>query len=131
MRVDKDYTLEEGYAIPELVGTTLKAGEFWFAEGDVVQYYGLQFRKLEKTHVFAADDLVIYNGALKFTANYYWGKWVTWEAYPSFSADFKLNINEFKSQSGDIAETLADNPTVKVDGTYADGTTFSFDFCTK
>lgn len=48
-----------------------------------------------------------------------------------FSADFKLNINEFKSQSGDIAETLADGTSVKVDGTYADGTTFSFDFCTK
>lgn len=48
-----------------------------------------------------------------------------------FSADFKLNINEFKSQSGDIAETLADGSSVKVDGTYADGTTFSFDFCTK
>lgn len=48
-----------------------------------------------------------------------------------FTADFKLNINEFKSQSGDIAETLADGSSVKVDGTYADGTTFSFDFCTK
>ena len=46
-------------------------------------------------------------------------------------ADFKLNINEFKSQSGDIAETLADGSSVKVDGTYADGTDFSFDFCTK
>ena len=46
-------------------------------------------------------------------------------------ADFKLNINEFKSQSGDIAETLADGSSVKVDGTYADGTSFSFDFCTK
>lgn len=46
-------------------------------------------------------------------------------------ANFKLNINEFKSQSGDIAETLADGTSVKVDGTYADGTTFSFDFCTK
>ena len=48
-----------------------------------------------------------------------------------FSADFKLNINEFKSQSGDIAETVADGSSVIVDGTYADGTTFSFDFCTK
>lgn len=48
-----------------------------------------------------------------------------------FKSNFKLNVNEFKSQQGDIAETLADNPTVNVDGTYADGTEFSFDFCTK
>lgn len=68
---------------------------------------------------------------LKPKANKYYIMGWKFTAGTPFSADFKLNINEFKSQSGDIAETLADNPTVKVDGTYADGTNFSFDFCTK
>ena len=76
-------------------------------------------------------DSYIYHRPAKFRANYYFGTAMKFQLGTPFSADFKLNINEFKSQSGDIAETLADGTSVKVDGTYADGTTFSFDFCTK
>ena len=47
-----------------------------------------------------------------------------------FKADFKLNINEFKSQCGDLnAQTDPAFNTAKVEGTYADGTEFSYDFC--
>ena len=77
------------------------------------------------------ENSYIYQGASRFRANYYFGTAFKFQLGTPFSADFKLNINEFKSQSGDIAETLADGSSVKVDGTYADGTTFSFDFCTK
>lgn len=68
---------------------------------------------------------------MRGTANNYYVIAYQFQFGTPFTADFKLNINEFKSQSGDIAETLADGSSVKVDGTYADGTTFSFDFCTK
>lgn len=68
---------------------------------------------------------------IRGTANNYYIMAIQFLLGTPFSADFKLNINEFKSQSGDLAETLADGTSVKVDGTYADGTTFSFDFCTK
>lgn len=81
---------------------------------------------------FTIEDgahLIIHNNNLP--ANRYASALFALLPQAAIHADFKLNINEFKSQSGDIAETLADNPTVKVDGTYADGTTFSFDFCTK
>lgn len=71
------------------------------------------------------------NWGLRGTKNNYYVIAYQFQLGTPFSADFKLNINEFKSQSGDIAETLADESSVKVDGTYADGTTFSFDFCTK
>ena len=131
MRVDRDVVLEENYAAPELVGTSLKAGSYYFAKVEYVLYYGMKILELADTHTFAPDEPVFYKKGGKFAANYWWGKMVTWYFGTPFTADFKLNINEFKSQSGDIAETLADGTSVKVDGTYADGTTFSFDFCTK
>lgn len=130
-RADSDYTLDENTAVPELVGFTLKAGNYYFFKVELVTVYGTKFIEIHDTHIFAPEDLVVYNGGLKFTANYWWGKQFIWSFGTPFTADFKLNINEFKSQSGDIAETLADGSSVKVDGTYADGTTFSFDFCTK
>ena len=71
------------------------------------------------------------NGGLRGTVGNYYVIAYQFQFGTPFSADFKLNINEFKSQSGDIAETLADGNYVNVDGTYADGTTFSYDFCTK
>lgn len=71
------------------------------------------------------------NGGLRGTVGKYYVMAYQFRFGTPFSADFKLNINEFKSQSGDIAETLADGSSVKVNGTYADGTNFSFDFCTK
>ena len=77
------------------------------------------------------ENSYFYQNPVKFYANNYFGTAWKFQFGTPYSADFKLNINEFKSQSGDIAETLADGNYVNVDGTYADGTTFSFDFCTK
>lgn len=108
-------------------------------DGTVVQE-GYNFLRLESgaqnysqasTTWTMTEDSYIYQGPTRFRANYYFGTAFKFQLGTPFSADFKLNINEFKSQSGDIAETLADGSSVKVDGTYADGTTFSFDFCTK
>lgn len=48
-----------------------------------------------------------------------------------FSAKFDLNTNIFKSQQGDINIAAPAASTVAVEGTYADGTEFSFDFMTK
>lgn len=54
------------------------------------------------------------------------------DAVPGWNANFKLNLNQFKSQCGDInAQTDPDFNTAKVEGTYADGTEFSYDFCIK
>ena len=47
------------------------------------------------------------------------------------NANFNLAINTFKSQQGDINVAAPDASTVAVEGTYADGTEFSFDLCTK
>lgn len=45
-------------------------------------------------------------------------------------AKFKLVENIYKSQSGDInVQTDPEFSTAKVEGTYEDGTEFSFDFC--
>ena len=131
MRVDRDVVLDENNAAPELVGTVLKAGSYHFVKVENIIVYGWKILELADTHTFASDEPVFYKKSGKYAANYWWGKMVTWTFGTPFSADFKLNINEFKSQSGDIAETLADGNYVNVDGTYADGTTFSFDFCTK
>ena len=49
---------------------------------------------------------------------------------PAWNANFKLNVNEFKSQCGDLnVQTDPEFSTAKVEGTYADGTEFSYDFC--
>lgn len=71
------------------------------------------------------------NGGLKGTVGNYYVIAFQFQLGTPFSADFKLNVNEFKSQQGDIAETVAEMPEVKVDGTYADGTEFSYGFVTK
>lgn len=71
------------------------------------------------------------NGGLKGTVGNYYVIAFQFQFGTPFSADFKLNINTFKSQQGDIAETVAEMPEVKVDGTYADGTEFSYSFVTK
>lgn len=44
---------------------------------------------------------------------------------------FDLAVNTFKSQQGDINVAVPDASTVAVEGTYADGTEFSFGLCTK
>lgn len=52
------------------------------------------------------------------------------DAVPGWTANFKLNVNEFKSQCGDLnVQTDPEFNTAKVEGTYADGTEFSYDFC--
>lgn len=71
------------------------------------------------------------NGGLRGTAGNYYVIAFQFQFGTPFSADFKLNINTFKSQQGDIAETVGKMPAVNVDGTYADGTEFSYSFVTK
>lgn len=129
-RADGDYTLEENFAVPELVGFTLKAGNYYFFKGEMVPYYGVKFLEIDNTHIFAPDDLVVYNGALKFTANYYWGKMFTWSFGTPFSADFKLNVNTFKSQKGDI-NLVGRASTVNFAGTDGQGKAFSYDIVIK
>lgn len=75
---------------------------------------------------------MLYAGGLRFTKDYYWGRYISMAFGTPFSADFKLNVNEFKSQCGDLnAQTDPEFDTAKVEGTYADGTEFSYDFCIK
>lgn len=125
-RADDDLTLDENTAVPELVGFTFKAGNYYFFKVEIIPYYGVKFLEVDNTHTFAPDDLVVYNGALKFTANYYWGKMFTWSFGTPFSADFKLNINTFKSQQGDIADGVESASTAKLVGKFADGTDFDY-----
>lgn len=110
----------------------------WYGYDNVNGHYmaaqdadGTNIRKVDDITIDPSWILSMGTNGLKGTMNNYYVIAYNFQFGTPFSADFKLNINEFKSQSGDIAETLADNPTVKVDGTYADGTNFSFDFCTK
>lgn len=124
----EDTTFEGDDKEPTIRGRTAKKGVYYFF---ISNEEGTKWVDFVTEHTFAADDYVIISPALRFTANYYYGNCYKMTFGTPFSSNFKLNINEFKSQQGDIAETLADNPTVNVDGTYADGTTFSFDFCTK
>ena len=71
------------------------------------------------------------NGGIRGTVGNYYVIAFQFQFGTPFSADFKLNVNTFKSQQGDIAETVGKMPAVKVDGTYADGTEFSYSFVTK
>lgn len=125
-----DYTISEiDQAVPSLMGFTFKAGEYYFVErektGDVWPITNITQKK-----IFGADDTMLYTGGLRFTANYYWGRSVSMAFGTPFKSNFKLNINEFKSQCGDLnVQTDPEFNTAKVEGTYADGTEFSFDFC--
>ena len=81
-------------------------------------------------HTFEADDYVVIGNALRFTANYYYGNCYKMTFGIPFKSNFKLNVNEFKSQCGDLnVQTDPDFNTAKVEGTYEDGTEFSYDFC--
>ena len=130
MRVDRDVVLEENYAAPELVGTVLKAGSYHFVKVEHVLYYGQKVLELADTHIFAPDEPVFYKKGGKYAANYWWGKMVTWTFGTPFSADFKLNINEFKSQKGDL-NMIGRASTVNFAGTDGQGNPFSYDIITK
>ena len=92
---------------------------------------GAQSFSQASTTWLMTENSYIYHKPAKFRANYYFGTALKFQFGTPFSADFKLNVNTFKSQQGDIAETVAEMPEVKVDGTYADGTEFSYSFVTK
>ena len=76
------------------------------------------------------DKLVMGKGLSVSKDRYYGGK-ISITAGTPFSAKFDLNTNIFKSQQGDINVAAPAASTVAVEGTYADGTEFSFDFMTK
>ena len=103
----------------------------WASGGKLGTYVDGQSVLVDEVEIQPQWVLTYGSNGLRGTANNYYVIAYNFQLGTPFSADFKLNINEFKSQSGDIAETLAEESSVKVDGTYADGTTFSFDFCTK
>lgn len=103
----------------------------WVSGGKLGTYVDGQSVQVDEVEIQPQWVLTYGSSGLRGTTNNYYVIAYDFQLGTPFSADFKLNINEFKSQSGDIAETLADGSSVKVDGTYADGTTFSFDFCTK
>lgn len=130
MRVDRDVILDENNAAPELVGTVLKAGSYHFVKVEHIIVYGWKILELADTRTFAADEPVFYKKSGKYAANYWWGKMVTWTFGTPFSADFKLNINEFKSQKGDI-NLIGRASTVNFAGTDGQGNAFSYDIITK
>lgn len=112
---------------PNIKGRTAKKGVYYFY---ITNEAGTKFVDFVTEHTFAADDYVLISPALRFTANYYYGNCYKMTFGTPFTADFKLNVNEFKSQCGDLnVQTDPEFSTAKVEGTYEDGTEFSFDFC--
>lgn len=76
---------------------------FTIEEGDVLQMPNVAVRKGRTAGVM-----------FKFTSG------------TPFSAKFDLNTNIFKSQQGDIAESINNASTAKLTGVYADGTEFDY-----
>ena len=122
-----DTTYDNEDAPPTMKGRTAKKGVYYFY---ITNEAGTKIVDFTTEHTFAADDYVIVSPALRFTANYYYGQCYEMTFGTPFSANFKLNVNEFKSQCGDLnVQTDPEFSTAKVEGTYADGTEFSYDFC--
>ena len=88
-----------------------------------------QYAIVESYTVQEGDKLVMGKGTISNT--WYYGGKISITAGIPFSASFTFNINIFKSQQGDINVAAPATSTVAVEGTYADGTEFSFDFVTK
>lgn len=86
----------------------------------------------EAEHILVEGDIIypVRNNIKNNTSRGFVLKLMMGDAVPAWSANFKLNVNEFKSQCGDLnVQTDPEFNTAKVEGTYADGTEFSFDFC--
>lgn len=84
---------------PRIKGRTAKKGVYYFY---ITNEAGTKFVDFVTEHTFEADDYVLVAPALKFTANYYYGNCYKMTFGTPFNANFKLNVNEFKSQCGDI-----------------------------
>ena len=91
----------DDYPEPSLRGKSMEVGKWYFADAELSsgQYI---WRRISETKVFEPDETVIYLSGARFTSNYYWGRLTKFAFGTPFTADFKLNVNEFKSQCGDI-----------------------------
>ena len=72
-------------------------------------------------------------GDVKFRPNankYYIMGWKFTAGTP-YSANFKLNVNTFKSQAADIAAATDGARTFNFSGEFADGSEFDYDVLTK
>ena len=121
----------DDYPEPSLRGkSVMEVGKWYFAEAELDggQYV---WRKISETKVFEPDETVIYLSGVKFSANYYWGRLTKFAFGTPFSANLKLNVNEFKSQTGDLNPKPTEFETVNFAGTDGDGEAFSYDIVIK
>lgn len=123
-----DTTYDNEDAPPTMKGRTAKKGVYYFY---ITNEAGTKIVDFTTEHTFAADDYVIISPALRYTANYYYGQCCEMTFGTPFSADFKLNVNEFKSQKGDLNPTPTEFETVNFAGTDGDGNAFSYDIVIK
>lgn len=81
------------------------------------------------TYTLTKDTIFV--RTLNYSSNYYYGQAIPFVLGGPTKAEFKLNVNTFKSQQGDkeYIKELPDIPTKTTEfaGTYSDNTPFSFD----
>lgn len=111
---------------PTVIGEKTYEAGYWFLHTNTA---GTAYVEGAKSILLQSGDYLI-TGSYRYTANNWLGIVTCVKIPPTgFKADFKLNINEFKSQCGDLnVQTDPEFNTAKVEGTYADGTEFSYDF---
>ena len=87
-----------------------------------------QWKNKSDTYTLTKDTIFV--RTLNFTSNYYYGQAIPFVLGGPTKANFKLNLNTFKSQQGDkdyVGELpYIPNKTVNFSGTYTDNTSFSY-----